>query len=211
MTTDKAKTNASTKPATGDKATEQAPVKKLAIGSAENINPNADDDEALAQNAEANGQAGGTNSDGGSVGDDFQIRGFLMAIIIRLPKLMRIVSDSVKLDEMVLFVLGFTSYHERIVVVELIKAIGETNPAALASGSYKTEVQTALDVINGVAANRHAITDQDSQQSAFNRLQAVTSGLNFIPEAEAQIATEKAAADGDRSGLAGLYASVGQV
>lgn len=116
---------------------------------------------------------------------DFRVRGLLMSIIIKLPAAARYRSDVDQLDQMVQFVNEYETADERIVAVELIKALGAVDLNKIASGSYKTDVHVAMAAIRGETFSVEDIRSPESQQAAADRMQMAFSGgrLPEIPEA----------------------------
>lgn len=191
----KADENAKKEPSTGSAASVKAQTEGSALGEAAR-KPTASE-RKVAEKADAEDRKASVVSaenrpviDGDDDNDEFdsisfRVRGILMAILIKLPAVARYVSDSEQLDRMFAFVNQFETGDERMVVVELIKAIGETDINKIASAGYEQAVYDAMKVIKGDAISTFEQHSYDSQVDAAARLQLATSGFvqPAIPEA----------------------------
>lgn len=105
----------------------------------------------------------------------FLMRGHLMAVIMGLPKPMRIVADATMLDDMAAFVATMGELEDQMIAVEMIKSIAETNKGEIPSGRYKERVEVAMAVVRGEIDHVQTVkTSADDREAAAARLRALT-------------------------------------
>lgn len=117
--------------------------------------------------------------------DTLMFRGMLMAVLIRLPAGLAYGSQGAALDEMMDFVETFETKEERVVVVEMIKAIADVSITDIPGGGYKSRVLSAMDVVYGDAVQDYGIRDPHSSHAASDRLNLSLGGIPMPPEHQA--------------------------
>lgn len=194
-------------------AAAQAQQPKSQIGSAASRKPEADDDEDTGKDTASNRSAGEDDDDdfGPINRDDLMFRGILMAVLVRLPAVLAYGSQGQALNEMIEFVKSFDTREERMVVVELIKAISEVAITDIPGGGYKAKVNAAMDVVLGYSEQVQDIRDPHSSEAAAARLNMSLGGMPMPSELqalakEANIQNGNATAE-QREAAARLYGS----
>lgn len=103
---------------------------------------------------------------------EIQVRGLLMSVILRLPSNMRVASNGVMLNGMAQYLVKFDQFEERVVVVELMKAIAETTPQDIPSGHYRDRIDRAMHIVRGGAEDLSVdATPAEESHAAAQRLQ----------------------------------------